>query len=250
MTMRGIVTRPGEGRDCKQAKRADRHLAEREGSSYTAARRRLGQQSPRPEPEADWAEAVADRRVDIDDDRRLYLTLGKDDDDLDDDERRWLLGWIDTRGWLRRDGGRAVTIDYGLSQRALLAVSDRTDDLVELVGRRVAALAHSGPQALDGLTVRAVVRQAVHDVRTTPPAPAEPPADPALAALAGAAADSVLTALRAAFDQMAAHAHQMGELLLEVAPGYLSDTEAADVLAPLCGQIGETLHNGLAFSDI
>ncbi|AZM44422.1 hypothetical protein DMB38_00020 [Streptomyces sp. WAC 06738] len=37
--------------------------------------------------------------VDIDEDRRIYLTLGKDDDDLDEDERRWMLGWIDTHGW-------------------------------------------------------------------------------------------------------------------------------------------------------
>ncbi|MBK5994683.1 hypothetical protein JHN53_24165 [Streptomyces sp. MBT58] len=34
--------------------------------------------------------------------------------------------------------------------------------------------------------------------------------------------------------------------MLEVAPAYLSDTAAADVLAPLCEQIGETLENGLA----
>ncbi|MFE6885869.1 hypothetical protein [Streptomyces sp. NPDC057702] len=34
--------------------------------------------------------------------------------------------------------------------------------------------------------------------------------------------------------------------MLEVAPAYLSDTEAADVLALLCEQIGETVENGLA----
>ncbi|AZM50478.1 hypothetical protein DMB38_36005 [Streptomyces sp. WAC 06738] len=42
---------------------------------------------------------MADWMVDIDEDRRIYLTLGKDDDDLDEDERRWMLGWIDTHGW-------------------------------------------------------------------------------------------------------------------------------------------------------
>ncbi|WP_407563104.1 DUF6292 family protein [Streptomyces sp. 184] len=110
-------TGPGEGRDCKQAKRAVRRLAEREGISYTAARRQLAQQPPSPDPEARSDEAVeayaaavaaavetaggrvADWHVDIDEDRRVYLTLGKDNDDLDDDERRWVLGWIDTRGW-------------------------------------------------------------------------------------------------------------------------------------------------------
>ncbi|GAA4803034.1 hypothetical protein [Streptomyces ziwulingensis] len=34
--------------------------------------------------------------------------------------------------------------------------------------------------------------------------------------------------------------------MLEVAPAYLSDTKAADVLAPLCDQIGEDLDNSLA----
>ncbi|MER0429456.1 hypothetical protein [Streptomyces microflavus] len=34
--------------------------------------------------------------------------------------------------------------------------------------------------------------------------------------------------------------------MLEVAPAYLSDPAAADLLAPLCEQIGETLDNGLA----
>lgn len=34
--------------------------------------------------------------------------------------------------------------------------------------------------------------------------------------------------------------------MLEVAPAYLSDTEAADVLALLCDEIGETVANGLA----
>jgi hypothetical protein len=34
--------------------------------------------------------------------------------------------------------------------------------------------------------------------------------------------------------------------MLEVAPAYLSDTDAADVLAPLCDAIGEELDHGLA----
>ncbi|MCX4775414.1 hypothetical protein [Streptomyces sp. NBC_01264] len=33
---------------------------------------------------------------------------------------------------------------------------------------------------------------------------------------------------------------------LEVAPAYLSDTTAADVLGPLCDAIGEDLDTGLA----
>ncbi|MCF3184747.1 hypothetical protein IPZ70_33135 [Streptomyces polychromogenes] len=133
------------------------------------------------------------------------------------------------------DPGAAAALDYGLSQRALIAVSGRTDAVAEIITRRLATLAHSGLQALDAATVRAVVRRAVRDVRTAPPpTPVDPPADPALAAL------------RAVVDDLAACSHQLGELMLEVAPAYLSDTEAADVLALLCDEIGETVENGLA----
>ncbi|MFD9572439.1 hypothetical protein ACFWBI_21610 [Streptomyces sp. NPDC059982] len=91
------------------------------------------------------------------------------------------------RPWICR---RGLCRDYGLPQRALTAVSGRTGDVAELITTRLAALAHSGPHALDEPAVRAVVRQAVHDVRTAqlpapagPPAPADPPTDPALTAL-------------------------------------------------------------------
>lgn len=83
--------------------------------------------------------------------------------------------------------------------------------------------------------MHAVVRQAVRDVRAAPlPPPAGPPADPALAEL------------RRVVDDLAATTHQIGKLMLEVAPAYLSDTAAADVLAPLCDATGEALENGLA----
>ena len=39
----------------------------------------------------------------------------------------------------------------------------------------------------------------------------------------------------------------MGELMLEVAPAYLSDTEASDVLTPLCAAIGESLKKAVGF---
>ncbi|WP_424893321.1 hypothetical protein [Streptomyces sp. XH2] len=136
-----------------------------------------------------------------------------------------------------RDTGpaAAAALDYGLSQRALIAVSGRADDVAELITRRLATLAHRGLQDLDTATVRSVVRQAVRDVRTAPPPPpAGPPADPAVAAL------------RQVVDDLAASSHAIGELMLEVAPAYLSDTDAADVLAPLCEAIGEDLEFGLA----
>lgn len=133
------------------------------------------------------------------------------------------------------DPGAAAALDYGLSQRALIDVSGRTDAVTELITRRLAALAHGGLQALDEPTVRAVVRQAVRDVRPAPPpAPVDPPADPAVATL------------RAVVDDLAATSYAIGELMLEVAPAYLSDIEAANVLAVLCEQIGEPLEHGLA----
>ncbi|WP_333745871.1 hypothetical protein [Streptomyces sp. IBSBF 2950] len=130
----------------------------------------------------------------------------------------------------------AAALDYGLSQRALIDVSGRTDVVTELITRRLAALAHSGLQALDEPTVRAVVRQAVRDVRIAPPPPpADPPADPLVAAG------------RQLTDDLFASAHEIGELMLEVAPAYLSDTEAATgVMALLCEQIGEPLEHELA----
>ncbi|WP_205522182.1 hypothetical protein HEP84_58370 [Streptomyces sp. RLB1-33] len=104
-----------------------------------------------------------------------------------------------------------------------------------MITHRFAMLARSGLQALDEPTVRAVVRQAVRDVRTAPPPPPDdPPADPALAAL------------RRTVDDLAASTHAIGELMLEVAPAYLSDTDAVGVLALLCEEIGEPLDHGLA----
>lgn len=133
------------------------------------------------------------------------------------------------------DPAAAAALDYGLSQRALIAVSSRTDTVAEIITRRLAALAHSGLQSLDTATVRDVVRQAVHDVRTAPPPqPAEPPADPTVAAL------------RRGVDDLAASSHAIGELMIEVAPAYLSNIEAAYILTLLCDKIGEPLEHGLA----
>ncbi|MFF1594267.1 hypothetical protein ACFVY0_40210 [Streptomyces sp. NPDC058286] len=48
------------------------------------------------------------------------------------------------------------------------------------------------------------------------------------------AAGPALAAPRVVVDELGATTHQVGELMLEVAPAYLSDTAASDVLAPLC----------------
>ncbi|MFJ7272686.1 hypothetical protein ACIQV3_39690 [Streptomyces sp. NPDC099050] len=129
----------------------------------------------------------------------------------------------------------AAALDYGLSQRALIAVFGRSSDLSELITRRLATLADSGLTALDEPTVRAVVRQAVRDIRTAPPPqPAEPSADP------------VVAEMRAVVDKLVAGTYAMGELMLEVAPSYMSDEQATDILTLLCAQIGEPLEHGLA----
>ncbi|MFJ5680738.1 hypothetical protein [Streptomyces sp. NPDC093097] len=129
----------------------------------------------------------------------------------------------------------AAALDYGLSQRALIAISGRTDDVAELITRHLAPLAHSGPQSLDEPTLRAVVRQAVRDIGAAPPPPPlDPPADP------------VLAELRAVVDKLVAVNYAIGELMLEVAPAYVSDTTAAQTLAPLRDAIGEPFEHGLA----
>ncbi|MEU6357469.1 hypothetical protein ABZ896_50600 [Streptomyces sp. NPDC047072] len=145
---------------------------------------------------------------------------------------------IGTEASRTRDTGTAAgaALDYGLSQRALIAVAGRADVVAELISRRLTALAHSGLAALDEPTVRAVVRQAVRDVRTAPP---PPPAAPS--------ADPLVAVGRQLTDDLFASTYAIGELMLEVAPPYLSDTEAATgVLALLCEQIGEPVEHGLA----
>ncbi|WP_327257252.1 hypothetical protein [Streptomyces sp. NBC_01244] len=68
-------------------------------------------------------------------------------------------------------------------------------------------------------TVRCVVHRAVRETPLEPPDPS--PADPGSAEL------------RRVVDDLTANALMTGELFLEVAPAYLSDTAAADVLGPL-----------------
>lgn len=74
--------------------------------------------------------------------------------------------------------------------------------------------------------MRAVVRQAVHDVRTASPAV------PASATVG------------AVVDDLAAGAHRVDELMLEVTPAYLPDAAAANV--PLCEASHKNLEHGLA----
>ncbi|MFE9633358.1 hypothetical protein [Streptomyces sp. NPDC006463] len=128
-----------------------------------------------------------------------------------------------------RDTGpaAAATLDYGLSQRALIAISSRSGDVAELNPPTRRARPQR-PPGLDEPAVRAVVRQAVRDVRSAPPPrPAEPPADP------------IVAEMRSVVDGLVTSTYAIGELMLDVAPAYLSDEQAANVLALLCDQIGE-----------
>ncbi|ATM24653.1 hypothetical protein SMD44_p10154 (plasmid) [Streptomyces alboflavus] len=54
---------------------------------------------------------IADWDVHVDEDLRIYITLGEDVDLLDDADRRHVIGWTDTRGWftfLEAEPGEAL----------------------------------------------------------------------------------------------------------------------------------------------
>ncbi|AGS73657.1 hypothetical protein [Streptomyces collinus] len=71
-------------------------------------------------------------------------------------------------------------------------------------------------------------------IPTSPPPAAAPSTAPTVAAL------------RRVVDELAASTHTIGELMLGVAPVYLSDADAADAVTLLCEAIGEHLEHGLA----
>ncbi|WP_229925941.1 hypothetical protein [Streptomyces longispororuber] len=71
------------------------------------------------------------------------------------------------------DPAAADALDYGLSQRALIAVSSRAEDVAELITRRLATLAHSGLQALDEATC--APWSARPSATSAPPRPRRPP---------------------------------------------------------------------------
>ncbi|MFJ8314241.1 MULTISPECIES: hypothetical protein [unclassified Streptomyces] len=141
-----------------------------------------------------------------------------------------------------------AVVDFGLSQRALLAVAGRVEDVADLITRRLAILTQSsGSQSVDADAVRAIVHQAVHDVRNAPPPPAAlPTTSPAVDPAVDPVVEPFVAEGRRVVDELVASAHAIGELMLEVAPAYLGDAEAADRLALLCEQIGEPLEHGLA----
>ncbi|KAK1184425.1 hypothetical protein B7755_043835 [Streptomyces sp. NBS 14/10] len=99
-----------------------------------------------------------------------------------------------------------------------------------LIARRLAALTVSGARDVKQGAVRAIVHQAVHDICVAPELPTDP-----------AAADG-----RRGVGQLAGDVLAIGELMLEAAPGSLSEDQAASRLALLCEEIGEPFDRGLA----
>ncbi|MFF5583609.1 hypothetical protein [Streptomyces hygroscopicus] len=69
-------------------------------------------------------------------------------------------------GTSRRRDSDPAALDYGLSQHAPRRLHSRRGDIEGII-RRLAALAHSGLQALDTARVRAVARLACHRAGTT-----------------------------------------------------------------------------------
>jgi hypothetical protein len=76
--------------------------------------------------------------------------------------------------------------------------------------------------------------------------PRPPPVESAAGGPSASAVDPFVAEGRRVVEELAATAHAIGELMLEVAPAYLDDHEAADRLALICEQIGEPLEQGLA----
>ncbi|MFI1790822.1 hypothetical protein ACH40D_20660 [Streptomyces olivaceoviridis] len=124
-----------------------------------------------------------------------------------------------------RDTGpeAAAVLDYGLSQRALFAVSARGGDGAELITRRLTALGHDVRRLLVSPPCGQWSARLSATSAPTPPPPPSP---------AGESADLVITELRRVADSLYANTYAIGELMLEVAPAYLSDTAAADVPRP------------------
>ncbi|WHM40959.1 hypothetical protein [Streptomyces sp. BPTC-684] len=107
-----------------------------------------------------------------------------------------------------------AVLDYGLSQRALIAVSTRSGDVAELLPADSPRSPTAAPRRSISRPCGAAVRQAVRAAPSRPHRPADP----------------TDAALHRVTDGLAASTHALGELMLEVAPAYLSDTDAADVL--------------------
>lgn len=134
-------------------------------------------------------------------------------------------------------------VDIGPSQRALRDGHGQLDELTTLVTERLTTAAQAGH--LEGPTARAIVAQAVDELRQAPlPAADNTAAENIDDALARALADTErhptdMRVVRRLANKMVTAGGKLGQTALELAPAYLSDQETADtVLARYADDIG------------
>ncbi|WP_331755489.1 hypothetical protein [Streptomyces sp. NBC_01643] len=140
-----------------------------------------------------------------------------------------------------------------LSQRALRDVHGRLDELTAVVTERLTTAARRRAGQLEVSAVRAIVAQAVDELRQGPlPAADNTAAKDSDDALEQALADAKrhptdTTGLRRLVDEMVAAGGKLGHTALELAPAHLSDQEAADtILARYANDIGCDVDTTLA----
>ncbi|MFD5098933.1 hypothetical protein [Streptomyces albidochromogenes] len=121
------------------------------------------------------------------------------------------------------DTDAGALVDMGLSQRALREIHGRLDEVTADVTERLTAAAQAGQLELS--TVRAIVGQAVDEVRRAPlPKAGDTAEDDSLQrALADAGRHPTdVKAVRRLADEMAAAGGRLGQIALELAPPYWS----------------------------
>ncbi|MEC4020450.1 hypothetical protein [Streptomyces sp. H27-D2] len=107
--------------------------------------------------------------------------------------------------------------------------------MVDLITTRLTAAAD---QPLPPDAVRALVHQAVTDARHLPTTAAQ--------RALPATTDPHITEMRRQVDRLEALAGDIGRLMLEIAPAYLTDSQAARRLGIFAAEIGLTLEEALA----
>ncbi|MET9017057.1 hypothetical protein ABZX74_40315 [Streptomyces olivaceoviridis] len=120
--------------------------------------------------------------------------------------------------------GAYCAAEFGISRaQAYRLFSARGGDGAELITRRLTALDHDARRLLVSPPCGQWSARLSATSAPTPPPPPSPAGEPA---------DLVITEPRRVADSLYASTYAIGELILEVAPAYLSDTAAADVPRP------------------
>jgi hypothetical protein len=116
-------------------------------------------------------------------------------------------------------------------------VRDRVDQVAAVLTRLIGQARTAGE--LSGDDVAELLRRAVAEVRAAPPAP--PPLPPA-----APGESSYVREGRRMVEELYAGAAEIGLMCLEIAPGYLSDADAAIPLEMFAEEIGLDLDGVLA----